>query len=107
MSVSAKFKGLFWTAGAPSAPRIAQAPDAAPVPTAGAPAGGQPAVVDFAALYARTDTLGDPKCDQVLAAFESMKAAMPAPQLAVAVTATASAIGADPARVAEVLVKRV
>lgn len=62
--------------------------------------------VDFAAIYARTGSAGDPRVDQVLTAFEAMKAAMPAPQLAVAIGATAKAIGADPSAIAATLTQR-
>lgn len=48
----------------------------------------------------------DPQLDQVLVAFEAMKAAMPAPQLAIAIRATAKAIGADPVLVARAITKR-
>jgi hypothetical protein len=62
--------------------------------------------IDFAAIYTRTNTAGDPKVDQVLTAFEAMKSAMPAPQLAVAINATAKAIGADPAAIIATITAR-
>ena len=61
---------------------------------------------DFAAVYARTGAAGDPKIDQVLVAFESLNAAMPAAQVAMAISATAHAIGADRAMISTTLAKR-
>jgi hypothetical protein len=62
--------------------------------------------LDFASVYTRTQALGDPKADQVLSAFEGMKAAMPPPQLALAMNVTAKAIGADRAAILETLQAR-
>lgn len=58
------------------------------------------------APIATTPATGDPKVDQVLIAFESMQAAMPAAQLAIAIRATAKAIGIDPTDVATALAAR-
>lgn len=49
----------------------------------------------------------DPKLNQMLVAFESMKAAMPAAQLAIALRATAKALDVDPIILAKALQKRV
>lgn len=80
VSVGLKIKGLLWRGE--EAARPAAVPGAAPV------------------------AVGDIKVEQVLVAFESMQAAMPTAQLAIAITATASAIGADPKQIADVLGKR-
>jgi hypothetical protein len=48
----------------------------------------------------------DPQLDQVLIAFEAMKAAMPAPQLAIAIRATAKAIAADPVLIGRAITQR-
>jgi uncharacterized protein HemX len=77
---------LFW-----SSPEIPAAPPAATPP--------QPAAPPLAGV-------GDPKIDQLLIAFESMKGAMPAPQLAIALRATAQAIGVDPASVVHAVGER-
>ncbi len=50
--------------------------------------------------------IDDPQLAQVLVAFEAMKAAMPAPQLAIAIRATVKAIQADPAGVARSITQR-
>jgi hypothetical protein len=81
-------------------------PPAVPSSPAVGVADAPPADFDFAAIYARTDSSGDPRVDQVLTAFEAMKAAMPAPQLAVAIGATAKAIGADPPAIVATLTQR-
>jgi hypothetical protein len=136
MGITKSFKGLFWSApGGAATQRTGAAPDdvsdaaiealaaeAAAKPTSTpasvgpAPAGSpDPAAagsgdrlpdIDFTAIYTRTNTLGDPRVDQVLTAFEAMKAAMPAPQLAVAIGATAKAIGADPSAIVQTLTQR-
>jgi hypothetical protein len=88
------------------------APPANVTPPPAGPSGptavvGEPPVdVDFAAIYTQTHSAGDPRVDQVLTAFEAMKAAMPAPQLAVAIAATTKAIGADPASIVATLTQR-
>lgn len=124
MDVKRKIRGLFWVSDEPgaSAPRAAEpapaqarpkaAPSTAPaaptavVPAAApAPAGERPEI-DFAAIYTRTNTAGDPRVDQVLTAFEAMKAAMPQAQLAIAIGATAAAIGADRKVIAETVARR-
>jgi hypothetical protein len=86
-------------------PSVAAAPTGSSDPPATA-VDAPPVDVDFAAIYAKTDSAGDPKVDQVLTAFEAMKPAMPAPQLAVAVSATAKAIGADPSAIVATLTRR-
>jgi len=109
MKVTKRITGLFWTTtdassaeeGEGSAPEVATptALPAAPsnvVPfRAASPVAGQPAAIDavFAAIYAKTP--GDAKIDQLLVAFESMKVSMAAPQLAIALSATAVALGAE------------
>lgn len=100
---------------AEAAAKLAARPASVPAPPAGpsgpaavvhdAPGGGT-ASVDFAAIYARTGSAGDPRVDQVLTAFEAMRTAMPQPQLAVAIAATAKAIGADPSAIAATLTQR-
>jgi hypothetical protein len=115
MSVSDKIKGLFWT----SSDAIADAPEArddaaadeprAAAPThatATAPAAAPATEPDFAAMYASTGAADDPRVDQVLTAFEAMRASIPGPQLAVAVAATAHAIGVAPAAVTDTLARR-
>jgi len=135
LHITKKLKGLLWSAGAGVADEragdasedelsdhalAALAAEAAAklsarpagvtpppaVPPSPAVADAPPADVDFAAIYARTDSSGDPRVDQVLTAFEAMKAAMPAPQLAVAIGATAKAIGADPSAIVATLTQR-
>jgi hypothetical protein len=136
MDVKRKIRGLFWVSDEPaaSAPRTAErapaqvravaaasaaAPSATTAPPAAAaasaaaaapasavaPAGERPEA-DFAAIYAKANTAGDPRVDQVLTAFEAMKAAMPPAQLAIAIGATASAIGADRNVIAETVARR-
>jgi hypothetical protein len=84
---------------------VAPPPTAPPSPAVVA-AGEPPVDIDFAAIYARTNSSGDPRVDQVLTAFEAMKAAMPAPQLVIAIGATAKAIGADPPSIVATLTQR-
>jgi hypothetical protein len=129
MQIAKSLKGLFWAApasGAGDPPPDASAPadagegDAtADEPAARAasaqhrtttphaiPAAAPDAAlpeIDFAAVYAQTGTAGDPAVDQMLTAFEAMKPAMPAPQLAVALGATAKALHADPAAIVTTL----
>jgi hypothetical protein len=102
MTVSTSLKRLFWNGDAGTAPATAPAPVSAPTTAAPAASG----IGDFAPVYARTGAAGDARVDQVLAAFEAMKSAMPAPQLAIAIGATARAIGAEPAAVVDTLGKR-
>ncbi|HEY0195737.1 MAG TPA: hypothetical protein VGC42_31700, partial [Kofleriaceae bacterium] len=88
-----------------------QAPSQAPAParrSTPAPRGpdAAPPAIDFAAVYAQTTSAGDPSVDQMLTAFEAMKPAMPAAQLAVAISATAKALGADPAAIVGTLDRR-
>jgi hypothetical protein len=131
MDVKSKIRGLFWvSADDASAPRAAArvqpqaqaqpapapalssaslSPASASAASAAAAASGvtsDAAAPDFAAIYARTNSAGDPRVDQVLAAFEAMKAAMPPAQLAIAVGATASAIGADRKGIADTVARR-
>jgi hypothetical protein len=113
MDVKSKIRGLFWVSTGPAAaePRAAARPQPVPHPQPAASSASDAAIAsdaaaDFAAIYARTNSAGDPRVDQVLAAFEAMKAAMPAAQLAIAVGATASAIGADRKVIADTVARR-
>lgn len=121
MKVTKKFAGLFWksdSAGSDASegsdgpdatdrdatsPAIAEgASNVLPFRAASpAPAPERAAAADatFSAIYANTP--GDPRVDQILIAFESIRASMPASQLAIALGAMVVAVGADePALVA-------
>jgi len=92
-------------AQAPAPARSAQAATA--TASAAAPAeSGDRAETDFAAIYTKANTAGDPRVDQVLTAFEAMKTAMPPAQLAIAIGATATAIGVDRKAIAETVARR-
>jgi hypothetical protein len=90
-------------AGAAPAQRRTTTPRAIPAPAPPQPPDAALPEIDFAAVYAQTGTAGDPAVDQMLTAFEAMKPAMPAPQLAIALGATAKALHADPAAIVTTL----
>lgn len=90
-----KLKGLFWSA-----------PEAATEPADRASDEPEAAEIHSEPANPVTPSEGDPSVDQMLTAFEAMKPAMPAAQLAVAISATAKAIGADPATVVTLLDRR-
>ena len=115
MDVKRKIQGLFWVSAepGPAAPASAERGQPRPAvsaasaaPAAAATSAGVGPKIDFAAIYARTNTAGDPRVDQVLAAFEAMKAAMPPAQLAIAIGATAAAIGADRKSITDTVARR-
>lgn len=113
-----KLKGLFWTTGddadegpepaPPSAPRpVARAPRPEPVRAADPAVVSAPATSrDFSAVYARAGAPPDPRIDQVLAAFEAMRGAIAGPELAIAIGATARALGLETTVIAEALDQR-
>lgn len=108
MSTSTKIKGLFWRGGDVT-PAMATGTHAARSPATVAASTAPASTIagtDFTAVYAATDAAGDPRVDQLLAAFEGMRTAMPAAQLAVAIAATGKAIGVDSAVVGDTLGKR-
>lgn len=125
MNVTKKFAGLFWKSG-PGGPGASDGSDRSdgsdggngsdaaavsdasvghgatvgasnvlPFRAAPAATGAATAEASFAAIYASTP--GDAKVDQILIAFESIRASMPASQLAIALGATVVALGADEA----------
>ncbi|MCE9575121.1 MAG: hypothetical protein K8W52_18360 [Deltaproteobacteria bacterium] len=109
-----KLKGLFWNEGDDG---VAPVPEPAPAPrTASAspvraprvdppidPARAAEPARDFTALYTRVGAVVDPRVDQVLAAYEAMRGAIAGPELAIAIGATARAIGVEPTAVANAL----
>ncbi len=126
MNVTKKFAGLFWKSGpggpdasdrrrgpdngdggdgsgatgshvatTPGQAAIVGASNVLPFRAAVAVAGAATAEPSFAAIYASTP--GEAKVDQILIAFESIRASMPASQLAIALGATVVALGAEEA----------
>jgi hypothetical protein len=101
MSVGSKFKSLFW-AGDEAAPVTRPAPTAPPKVQQLPPV----ATNDPKPRMEGAGFTPAPGVDQLLAAFEAMKAAMPAAQLQIAIAATAKAIGAELPSVAATLESR-
>ena len=117
MKVTKKLTGLFWRSTGDGAAE-ARVPVAAsaeqgvsnvvpirPAPLAHAPDGREGAGGGtFSALFATTP--GEPNVDQLLVAFESIRGSMPASQVAIALSATIVALGAEDAAIVGTLEAR-
>ncbi len=112
MKVTKRFAELFWTArgkdelAEPAAETsLAQPSNVVPLRPHVRVDGNPDAIAAvFAASYAKTP--GDAKLDQILIAFESMRAAMPAQPLAVALSATTVALGVSEPTLAQTIEDR-